>query len=131
MKALCHPYWFWLEGFIRSRFVGCLHTFLVTSPSRVVVHGLLGLISNLLVSLYIVSPGYGLVYTIGVCIFGYDGYDAKGISLRLIAISWLYFYISITRVDWGKLRGLCPVCSQCYYGPMRSLAPLFIVSPTW
>jgi hypothetical protein len=57
--------------------------------------GLLGLISNHLVSLYIVSHGYGLVYVIGVCIVGYDGYYAKGIALRLIAISWLCFISSL------------------------------------
>jgi hypothetical protein len=41
--------------------------------------------------LHIVSPGYGLVYTIGVCVVGYDGYYAKGLALRLISISWLCF----------------------------------------
>jgi hypothetical protein len=92
-------YGFVLEGFIWSRLAGRLHTFLVNIPSRI---WLLGLISNHLVSLYIVSLGYGLIYTIGVCIVGYDGHYAKGIALSLLAISWLCFYISITRVDWGK-----------------------------
>jgi hypothetical protein len=67
--------------------------------------GLLGLISNHLVSLYIISPGYGLVHTIDVCVFGYDGYYAKGLALRLISISWLCFYISITWVDWENHEG--------------------------
>jgi hypothetical protein len=114
MKALCCPYEFFLEGSFGPDLTDCLHTVLVTSPGRIVVMGLLGLISNHLVSLYIVSPGYGLVYTIGVCVFGYDGYYAKGISLRLIVYFMALFYISITRVDWGKPRGLCSACSGCY-----------------
>ena len=54
-----------------------------------VVMGLLGLISNHLVSLCIVSPGYGLVRAIDVCAVGYDSYYAKGLALRLIDFSWL------------------------------------------
>jgi hypothetical protein len=80
MKALCRPYWFWLEGFIRSRFVGCLHTFLLIVFSHFVVMGLWGLISNHIMSLHIVSPGYGLVHAIDVHAVGYDGYYAKGLA---------------------------------------------------
>jgi hypothetical protein len=90
MKALCRPYWSWLKGFIRSRLDGCLHTFLVTIPSHFVVMGLLGL--NHLVSLRIVSPGYGFAHAIDGCTMSYDGYYAKGIALRLISISWIYLY---------------------------------------
>jgi hypothetical protein len=90
MKALCHPYWSWLKGFIRSRLADCLHTFLVTIPSHFSVMGLLVL--NHLVSLRIVSPGYGFAHAIDGCVVGYDGYYAKGLSLKLIAISWLCLY---------------------------------------
>jgi hypothetical protein len=114
MKALCCPYGFLLEGSFGPDLLVVSTQFLSPCPVVFVVMGLLGLISNHLVSLHIVSPGYGLIYTIGVCVVGYDGYYAKGLALRLIAISWLYFYISITRVDWGKPRGLCPACSRCY-----------------
>jgi hypothetical protein len=64
------------------------------SPCLVVfnVMGLLGLISNHLVSLCIISPVYGLVYAIDVCTVGYDGYYSKGISLRLIFFHDLVLY---------------------------------------
>jgi hypothetical protein len=42
MKALCCLYGFLLEGFIRSRLVGCLHTVLVTIPSRICCYGVVG-----------------------------------------------------------------------------------------
>jgi hypothetical protein len=76
MKDIYHPYWFWLIGFIRSRLAGCLHTFIVTIPSCFFV--LLGL--NHLVSLCIVSPGYGFAHAIDGCAVGYDGYYAKGLA---------------------------------------------------
>jgi len=114
MKALCCPCEFFWEGSFGPELTSCLHTSSCHLTHSCCCHGLLGLISNLLVSLYIVSHGYGLVYTIGVCVSGYDRYDAKGLALRLIAILWLCFYINITRVDWGKPQGLCPTCFGCY-----------------
>jgi hypothetical protein len=69
---------------------GCLHIFLVTIPSRFSVIGLLVL--NHLVSLRIVSPGYGFDHAIDGCAVGYDVYYAKELSLSLISISWLCLY---------------------------------------
>jgi hypothetical protein len=68
----------WLKGSIWSRLAGCLHTFLVTIPSLFVVMGLLHL--NHLVSLRIVSPGYGFAHAIDGFKVGYDGYYAKGLA---------------------------------------------------
>jgi len=78
MKDLCHPYWFWLKGFIRSRLDDYIHTFLVTYPIFFSVIGLLGL--NYLVSLHIVSPRYGFAHDIDGCTMGYDVYYAKGVA---------------------------------------------------
>jgi hypothetical protein len=48
--------------------------------------GLLGLISNHLVSLHIVLQTYGLVYAIGFYAIGCGGYYAKMLALGLVAI---------------------------------------------
>jgi hypothetical protein len=95
--------WVFLEGSSGLELLVVSTQLLSPFPVIFSVMGLLGLISNHLVSLHIVSLGYGLFYTIGVCVVGYDGYYAKGLALRLISISWLCFYINIARVDWGKL----------------------------
>jgi hypothetical protein len=50
----------------------------ITIPSRFVVMGLLGL--KHLVSLRIVSLGYGFVHVTDVCEMGYDGFYAKGLA---------------------------------------------------
>jgi hypothetical protein len=121
MKALCCLYGFLLEGSFGPDLLVVSTQFLSPYPVIFVVMGLLGLILNHLVSLHIVSPGCGLIYVIGVCAVGYDGYYAKRLALGLVSISWLCFYINIIRVDWGKPRGLCPACSRCYYWPVRSL----------
>jgi hypothetical protein len=83
-------YGFLLKGFIWCRLVGCLHIVLGNLPVVFGVMGLLRLISNHLVSLHIVSTSCRLVYVIGVCAVGYDGYYAKGLALGLI-----YFHGSI------------------------------------
>jgi hypothetical protein len=111
MKALCCPYGFLLEGSSDPDLLAVSTQLLSPFLVVFVVMGLLGLISNHLVSLRIVSPGHGLVYTIGICVVVYDGYYSKGIALRLIVISWFCFHISIAQVDWGKPRGLWHACS--------------------
>jgi hypothetical protein len=103
MKALYFSYGFLLQGSFGQDLLVVSTQFLSPCPIVYSLMGLLGLISNHLVSLHIISPRYGLVYTIGVYVVGYDGYYGKGISLRMIFISWLYFYIVINRFDWGKL----------------------------
>jgi hypothetical protein len=103
MKALCFPYEFLLEVSFSLDLLDVSTQFLSPCPVLFVVMGLLGLISNHRVSLHIVSPRHGLVYAIGVYVVGYDGYYSKGISLGLIVISWFFFYINITWVDWGML----------------------------
>jgi len=69
--------------------------------------GLLGLILNHLVSLLIVSSGYGFIYAIDVCTIGYDGYYDKGLDLRLISISWTYFISTFFGLI-GKTKRVMP-----------------------
>jgi hypothetical protein len=69
-------------------------------------YGVVGFLNHL-VSLYIVSPGYGFVYTIDVCVVGYDGYYAKGLALRLISISWLCFISALPGLI-GKTTRVIP-----------------------
>jgi hypothetical protein len=121
MKALCRLYGFLLEGSFGPDLTSCLHTALFTSPGHIVVMELLGLISNHLVSLYIISPEYGLVYTIGVCIFGYDGYYAKVLALRLISISWLHFISSLLGLIGENREGDGLRVMGVIYWPMRDL----------
>jgi hypothetical protein len=99
----------------------CLHTVLVTSPSRICCYGVVGFDLNHLVSLYIVSPGYGLVYTIGVCVFGYDGYYAKGLALRLISISWLFFISALLGLIGENREGYALCVLGVIYWPVRDL----------
>jgi hypothetical protein len=67
-----------VEGF-HSVQIGWLSPhILITIPSHFVVMGLLGL--KHLVSLRIVSLGYGFIHVTDVCIVGYDGCYAKGIA---------------------------------------------------
>jgi hypothetical protein len=83
MKALCCPYEFFLEGSFGPELTGCLHTVLVTSPVALLLW---------VVGFDLKPPGVTVYrftwvwarYTIGVCVFGYDGYYAKGLALRLI-----------------------------------------------
>jgi hypothetical protein len=111
MKALYCPYDFFFEGSFSPDLTVCLHTVLVTMPSCMAIMGLLGLISNHLVSFHIVSPGYGIVYTIGFYIIVLGGYYAKILALGLVVISWICFYIGITQVDWENHEGyaLCVI----------------------
>jgi hypothetical protein len=84
MKALCCPYVF--RGFIWYRLDRLSsHSSCHLTRSHC-CYELLGLISNHLVSLYIVSPGYGIIILL-VSADLVDGYDAKGLVLRLISIS--------------------------------------------
>jgi hypothetical protein len=125
MKALCCLMGF-VGGFIRSRLVGHLHTVLVTIPSRICCYGVVGFdFEPPCVTAYRFT-WYGLVYVIGVCTVGYDGYYAKRLALGLVSISWLCFYISIIRVFLGKPRGLCPTCSRCYL--LANEEPLLLCS---
>jgi len=55
------------------------------------------------------SPlGRGLIYVIGLFTVGYGGYYAKRLSLGLVAISLLCFYISIIRFFGGETTRVIP-----------------------
>jgi hypothetical protein len=125
MKALCHPYWFCLEGFIWSRLTGHLHTVPVNLSSRI---WLRHLILEPPWVITIVSPGYGLVHVVDVRALGYDGYYAKGLALRLIAFMAL-FYLNIFWVDWENHEGYTLRVLGVITDQNEASAPLFIVSP--
>jgi hypothetical protein len=67
-----------VEGFHYVQIGWLSPLILITIPSLFADMGLLGL--NHLVSLRIVSPGYGFVHATDVCAVGYDGCYAKGIA---------------------------------------------------
>jgi hypothetical protein len=60
-------------------------------------------------------------YTIGVCVFGYDGYYAKGLALRLIAISWLYFISTLLGLIGENREGYALRVLGVIYWPVRDL----------
>jgi hypothetical protein len=69
MKAPCHPYWSSLKGFYSVQVGWSSPCFLITIPICLLLWDLLGL--KRLVSLCIVSLGYGFVHAIDGCAVGY------------------------------------------------------------
>ena len=82
-------------------------------------------------SLHIISPGYEHVHAIYVCVVVYDGHYAKGLALRLIAISWLCFMTTVL----GLIRDNCEGHAMRVLGVTHwsrgTSTPLFMFSPAY
>jgi hypothetical protein len=124
IKDLCHPCWFWLKGFIRSRLACCLHTFLSPYPVVFSVTGLLGL--NHLVSLCIVSPRYGFVHATDVCAWVMMAIVPRGF-LKVDFYFLSLFYLNILRVDWENHEGYTLRVLDVITDQNEAFSPLFIV----
>jgi hypothetical protein len=105
MKALCCLMGFsWRVSFGPDLLVVSTQ-FLSPYPVVFVVMGLLGLISNHLVSLHIVSPGYGLVYDYWFLHSWLWWLLCQDACFRVDCYFMALFYISIIRVDWENHEG--------------------------